>query len=130
MGHLIHGEKTDWIPRARKILGDKEDKNFEPFDRFAQQHLSKGKTLDQLLDEFVALREENLTELRSWDLQDTDLDKQGIHPHLGPVTLRQLISAWTIHDISHLHQVSRVMVKHYAQDVGPFAQYLRILRDE
>ena len=128
LGHLIHGEKTDWIPRARIILSDKTDKNFIPFDRFAQFKDSEGKTTEQLLEEFRILRNQNLEELKSWNLNDQLLNKTGIHPNLGEVTLRQLIATWTIHDVGHLHQLSRVMVKHYAEDVGPWAQYSGILK--
>lgn len=127
IGHLIHGEKTDWIPRAKIILGDNEDKSFIPFDRFAQAELSEGKTIERLLDEFGMLREQNIQELLSWNLQESDLLKTGLHPELGEVTLQQLIATWTIHDLSHLHQVSRVMVKHYKNDIGPWKQYSGIL---
>ena len=130
IGHLIHGEKTDWIPRARIILSKLNDKTFEPFDRFAQEEISKGKTLEMLIDEFTARRTENLKIVKSWNLTKEDLEKTGVHPHLGPVTLKQLIAAWTIHDMSHLHQVSRVVVKYYKNDAGPFAQYIRILKED
>ena len=128
VGHLIHGERTDWIPRARIILSDAEEKVFEPFDRFAQKQVSKGKSMDELIDEFEVLRSENLEQLKSWDLTENDLDKTGTHPGLGTVTLRQLIATWAIHDVNHLNQVSRVMVKHYAEDVGPWAEYLKLLQ--
>lgn len=129
VGHLIHGELTDWIPRAKIILSENEkNKTFEPFDRFAQEKSSKGKTIEELIDEFEKFRKLNLEELNSWNLTEEDLDKTGIHPELGEVTLKQLISTWTIHDIAHLNQISRVIVKDYAEDVGPWAEYLRILR--
>lgn len=126
VGHLIHGENTDWIPRARIIL-NKEDKTFEPFDRFAQKELSKGKTMQHLLDEFESLRKENVKELRSWNLTGEELKMEGRHPELGAVTLQQLIATWTIHDLNHIHQASRVMVKFYKDDVGPWAKYIKIL---
>ncbi len=130
IGHLIHGENTDWIPRAELILSSKEIPTFEPFDRFAQKGISKDKTLDQLLDEFEVLRKQNLIKLKSWDLKNEELDKKGKHPDLGAVTLRQLISTWTIHDIGHLNQLSRVMIKHYKEDVGSWGEYSKILRVE
>ena len=127
IGHLIHGEKTDWIPRSRIILSDQEDKTFVPFDRFAQKELSKGKTMEELIDEFTTLRKANIEELESWNLTEEDLSKTGMHPELGTVTLRQLIAMWTIHDVTHIHQVSRVMVKHYKDDIGPWVAYSGIL---
>ena len=112
VGHLIHGELTDWIPRAEIILSeDRSDKTFEPYDRFAQEKNSKGKTIDFLLEQFEELREFNLVKLKSWNLSATDLLKKGIHPELGEVTLKQLITTWTIHGIGHLNQISRVIVK-------------------
>ncbi len=127
VGHLIQGERTDWITRAKIILRNKDDKTFEPFDRFAQKKLSAGKTIEQLLDEFAQLRNKNIEELNSWNLTEADLEKVGNHPALGTVTLKQLIATWTIHDLSHLHQISRVMVKHYSGEVGPWFQYFSIL---
>lgn len=129
IGHLIHGEKTDWIPRAEIILSNSENKTFEPYDRFAQDQLYSTQTTEELLDEFRFLRSQNLAKLKSWNLQATDLDKQGIHPDLGLVTLKQLISTWTIHDITHLNQVSRAIAKHFAQDVGPWKKYTKLLND-
>ncbi len=130
LGHLIHGEKTDWIPRARIILSDSvSDKTFEPFDRFAQERLYHGKTIEELIEEFEELRERNLDELKSWDLREEQLELRGVHPDLGEVSLRQLLATWTIHDMSHLHQVSRVIVKHYTQDVGPWKAYSRIMKE-
>ena len=127
IGHLIYGEQTDWIPRARIILSDTKDKTFEPYDRFAQDKLFKGVAIDTLLDEFEVIRLKNIEELKSWNLTAQDLDKEGIHPDLGSVTLRELIATWTIHDLGHLNQISRVIVKHYGNDVGPWAKYSRIL---
>lgn len=129
IGHLIHGEKTDWIPRAEIILSNNDDKTFEPYDRFAQEELYSFQTIEELLIEFKTLRKQNIEKLISWNLSENDLDKKGIHPDLGTVTLRQLISTWTIHDIAHLNQVSRVIVKHYAEDVGPWKKYTRLLNE-
>lgn len=128
IGHLIHGEKTDWIPRAEIIL-NKGDKNFEPYDRFAQEKLYSTQTFEELINEFKILRANNLDKLNSWNLTEQDLDKQGIHPDLGVVTLKQLISTWTIHDMIHLNQISRVIVKHYAKDIGPWKKYVRLLNE-
>ncbi len=127
LGHLIHGERTDWIPRARIILEQGADRRFEPFDRFAQQAESAGKSLATLLDEFDALRGENLATLRSWDLGDRELALVGVHPAFGPVTLRQLLAAWVAHDLGHLAQTSRVMAKRHREDVGPWRAFLPIL---
>ena len=127
VGHLIHGEKTDWMPRVAIIMGNTENKTFVPFDRFAQFQDSKGKTLGQLLDEFQNLRKENLHKLKELNLTEEDLDRKGVHPDLGEVSLRQLLSTWTIHDLGHLNQVSRVMVKQYKEEVGPWKAYSRIL---
>ena len=130
VGHLIHGEQTDWIPRAKIILDESiSDKTFEPFDRFAQKELSKGKTMEDLLEEFSSLRNSTLAELKSWNLTQDKLDKKGMHPELGEVTLRQLLATWTVHDLAHINQMSRVMAKHYANDVGPWKKYIRILKD-
>lgn len=127
MGHLIHGEKTDWIPRARIILSEAADKRFEPFDRFAQFENSVGKTLSQLLDEFASLRSDNLKTLKSWNLQETDLDKTGIHPAFGTVTLRQHLATWVTHDFTHISQIARVMAKQYKEEVGPWVKYIGVL---
>jgi DinB superfamily len=127
VGHLIHGERADWIPRARLILAQGTNRRFEPYDRFAQQHESAGKTLAQLLDEFDALRAANVTTLRGWRLTDTELDLQGEHPAFGPVTLRQLLATWVAHDLGHLAQTSRVMAKRYRETVGPWRAYLPVL---
>lgn len=128
IGHLIHGEKTDWIPRMEIILSDKDDKAFEPFDRFAQFEESKGKSLHQLLDEFKNLREKNIEQLRSKNLTDTDMMRTGIHPAFGEVTLAQLLSTWTVHDLNHIAQICRVMAKQYKEEVGPWTAYLGILK--
>jgi uncharacterized damage-inducible protein DinB len=127
LGHLVHGEKTDWIPRMEIILSGRADKTFEPFDRFAQFNESEGKTLAELLDEFKALRQKNVGLLRSKKLTGEDLDETGAHPALGQVTLRQLLATWTVHDLDHVAQISRVMAKQYKEEVGPWTEYLRIL---
>ncbi|MDC8105422.1 DinB family protein [Chryseobacterium sp. PTM-20240506] len=127
IGHLIHGEKTDWMIRAEITLSDGPEKTFTPFDRFAQFEESKGKTLSQLLTEFRDLRKKNLITLQSKNITDEDLDKTGIHPAFGDTTLRQLLSTWVAHDLGHIAQISRVMAKQYKYDVGPWRNYLPIL---
>src|SRR6266550_4307315 len=124
IGHLIHGELTDWIPRAKMILQFGDKKPFEPFDRFAQERDSRGKSLPQLLDDFARLRRENLRELRAMQLSDSDLARPGRHPALGPVTMSQLLAAWAAHDLTHLHQISRVMAHQYREAVGPWSASL------
>jgi len=128
VGHLIHGEKTDWIPRLEIILSNKSDKTFEPFDRFAQFEASKGKRLEELLDEFSALRKKNLEIVRSKNLYPADFSKTGTHPVFGTVTLAQLLATWAVHDLNHLSQISRVMAKHYKYEVGPWIEFLGILK--
>jgi len=128
VGHLIHGEKTDWIPRARIILSDAEDKTFVPFDRFAQLTESQEKTIDELLAEFSSLRRENIQALRSLQIDDTKLTAKGIHPELGEANLKQLLSAWVVHDLGHIYQISRVMAKQYKGEVGPWKAYLKVLK--
>ena len=127
IGHLIHGEKTDWIPRMEIILQHGVNETFTPFDRFAQFKESKGKDLEELLEEFQQLRDRNVQKLRSLKLSEADLQKKGMHPELGVVTLEQLIATWTVHDLGHIHQMTRVMVKLYKDEVGPWKQYLGIL---
>jgi hypothetical protein len=127
LGHLIHGEQADWIPRARIILAGGPDRRFQPFDRFAQFQESRGKTLGELLDRFEHLRRENLAELRGWRLTDAELALTGEHPELGPCTLRQLLSTWVVHDLGHLAQTARVMAKQYREAVGPWRAYLPVL---
>ena len=128
IGHLIEGEKTDWIPRMEIVLSDKPDKTFEPFDRFAQFEISKGKSLKELLEEFKGLRKKNLEHLRSKKLTTKDYEKKGIHPTFGEVTLSQLLSTWTVHDLNHIAQISRVMAKQYKVKVGPWIKFLKILQ--
>ena len=127
VGHLIHGEQTDWIPRARIILEHGEAKPFEPFDRFAQFEKSKGKTVGELLIEFESLRKQNLEALGLMNLTAEKLTLRGTHPRLGQVTLAQLLAAWVVHDLSHIAQAARVMCKQYSEEVGPWKQYLPIL---
>ena len=128
VGHLIHGERTDWMPRARMILENGEARPFDPFDRLAQFKESKGKSLEQLLDEFASLRKENLTALRALNLQPEDFARRGKHPALGVVTLSELLATWAVHDLTHLHQLSRVMAHQYRGAVGPWSAYLGVLK--
>lgn len=128
MGHLIHGEETDWMARLRIILDHGPDRPFNPFDRFAQFNVSQGKSLQDLLNTFAVLRQQNLDALRALSLTEADLDRDGMHPELGPVTLRQLLATWTVHDLGHIAQITRVMAKQYADEVGPWEAYLGVLR--
>jgi uncharacterized damage-inducible protein DinB len=128
VGHLIHGDKTDWLARAEIILSDRNTKRFEPFDRFAQFENSKDKTLDQLLIEFKETSKANIEKLRTLQIADEDLNKTGIHPTFGEVTLRQLLATWVVHDLDHIAQISRVMAKQYKDAVGPWIEFLRILK--
>ncbi len=128
IGHLIHGEKSDWLPRLMIILEHGPAKPFPPFDREAQFRDSQGKSLPALLDEFSEARQESLARLRALDLKPEHLDLQGTHPTLGLVTVRHLIATWTAHDLAHTLQVTRVMAKRYRDDVGPFAQFLSVMR--
>lgn len=128
VGHLIHGERTDWMPRARMILQNGEARPFDPFDRLAQFKESKGRSLEQLLDEFASLRKENLTALRALNLQPEDFARRGKHPALGVVTLSELLATWAVHDLTHLHQLSRVMAHQYRDAVGPWSAYLGVLK--
>jgi hypothetical protein len=127
VGHLIHGERTDWIPRAEWILARGESAPFEPFDREAMFEASKGKSLEDLLSTFATLRAENLARLRGLALTEADLDRRGLHPGLGTVTLRQHLATWAAHDMSHVAQIARVMAKRYGPDAGPWKQYLSVL---
>ena len=128
VGHLIHGERTDWMPRARMILQHGETQTFVPFDRWAQVRESQGKSLAQLLDEFARLRSENLDRLRALNIQPEDLQRRGQHPALGTVTLSQLLATWAAHDLTHLHQISRVMAHQYREAVGPWSKYLGVMQ--
>jgi hypothetical protein len=128
VGHLIHAEHTNWIPRARMILQSGESRAFEPFDRWGQLQTSWGKSLEQLLDEFARAREESLSQLRAMNLRPEDLARQGRHPALGTVTLSQLLGTWAVHDLTHLHQISRVMAHQYRAIVGPQEKFLGVLQ--
>ena len=127
VGHLIHGERTDWIPRARIILDQDAKRRFTPYDRFAQFRESKGKTLANLLDEFETLRGDNLETLASWQLTESQFALEGEHPEFGTVTLRQLLAAWVVHDLGHIAQCARVMAKQYRDAIGPWHAYLPIV---
>jgi len=129
VGHLIDGEETDWMPRARIILARGPEPRFEPYDRFRHWRRNGGRTLASLLDEFRDLRAANLEELRSWQLTAEQLDLTGIHPSLGTVTLRHLLAAWVVHDLGHIAQISRVMAKQYRDEVGPWVPFLPVLTD-
>ena len=128
VGHLIHGERTDWIPRAKMILEFGETRAFERFDRLAQERESEGKSLSQLLDEFGRVRSKSLDDLRAFNLQAEDFDRRGCHPVFGPVTLGQLLATWAAHDLTHLHQISRVMAHQYREAVGPWTVFLGVLQ--
>jgi uncharacterized damage-inducible protein DinB len=128
IGHLIHGERTDWLPRARHILAG-ETRPFEPFDREAQFKESRGQSLGELLATFAELRRENLAALSALNLTADDLSRKGLHPELGEVTLAQLLATWVVHDLDHVGQIARTMAKAYAGEVGPWSAYLSILRD-
>jgi hypothetical protein len=127
LGHLVHGERTDWIPRARIILEHGRARRFDPYDRFAQVHESRGKSVLDLLDELARLRAQNLEVLRGWQLTERELALEGEHPALGRVTLAQLLAAWVVHDLGHLAQTARVMAKQYRDDVGPWRASLPIV---
>jgi hypothetical protein len=127
VGHLIHGEETDWVPRARIILEHGESRPFEPFDRFAQLTRFAGWPLERLLGRFAELRQANLEIVRGWQLTEAQLALPGRHPELGPVDLRQLLATWAVHDLNHIAQIARVMAKRYTQDVGVWREYLSIL---
>jgi len=127
VGHLIHAEQSDWIPRAAMIVQHGESQTFKPFDREAQKEKSLGKSLGNLLDEFTEARAESLTQLRSMNLRPEDLDRRGRHPVFGPVTLGQLLATWAAHDLTHLHQLSRLMAHQYREAVGPWSVFLGVL---
>lgn len=127
IGHLVHCEETNWIPRINIMLSDNEIKKFEPLDRFAQFEKCKGKTTDQLLEDFINVRRSSLSKLERLKISEAQLAKTAIHPELGLVNLSQLISTWVVHDLDHLAQISRVMAKQYKNEVGPWIQYMRVL---
>ena len=128
IGHLIHGERTDWIPRAQHILAG-DPRPFIPFNRTAQFIESGSQTLRELLETFAQLRKENVATLRAMNFVDSDFDRRGLHPELGEVTLRQLLATWVVHDLDHVGQIARTMAKTYANATGPWIEYLSILRD-
>ena len=128
IGHLIHGELTDWIPRARHILAG-ETRPFEAFDRMAQFTDSQAKSLSELLETFASLRRDNVAALVGMNLTEADLERKGMHPELGEVTLRQLLATWVVHDLDHVAQIARTMAKAYGEATGPWTAYLSILRD-
>lgn len=132
IGHLAYGERTDWPARARLILSSRdahasEIPAFQPFDRLGQQRESQGKSLPQLLDDFSSLRSRNLIELQQFNLTPADLELRGLHPAFGPVTLSQLLATWVAHDLTHLHQISRILAGQYRENVGPWSAYLGVL---
>ena len=128
VGHLIHGEKTDWIPRLKIILEHGESKTFEPFDRYAMYEDSKGKTLAELLDTFETLRKENIETLRAIDLTPGKLALRGTHPELGAVTVEQLLATWVVHDLNHIHQIAKCMAYQYKDAVGPWLPFVSVLK--
>jgi hypothetical protein len=128
VGHLIHADETDWIPRAEVILAQGEDRDFPPFDRFGQFEKSRGKTLSELLDEFEAIRNECITTVRTWGLTEEQLELRGVHPEFGEVTLKQLLATWVVHDLTHIRQIATIMAKKYEEAVGPWKAYLSILQ--
>lgn len=128
VGHLIHGERTDWIPRARRIMEYGDTRPFDSFDRLGHVRECQGKTLGELLDEFSRARAESLAHLRAMRLTDADLQRRGLHPALGTVTLSQLLATWAAHDLTHLHQISRVMAHQYREAVGPWSVYLGVMQ--
>ncbi len=127
VGHLVHGEKTDWMPRLEIMMAEGPIQTFEPYDRFAQIEMSKGKTLEELLEMFELLRKENLQTLQSKQITETDLSRKAMHPSLGEITLSNMLSAWVVHDQGHIAQISRVLAKNYKEEVGPWTKYLTIL---
>jgi hypothetical protein len=130
IGHLVHGERADWMPRVRHLLAHGEAVPFPPFDRFAQFEASRNRSLAELLDLFTGLRRRSLEELRGLALTPADLERPGCHPAFGRVTLEQLLATWVVHDLDHLAQISRVMGRQYGEAVGPWQAYLRIVRTE
>ncbi|HKT89311.1 MAG TPA: DinB family protein [Candidatus Sulfotelmatobacter sp.] len=130
IGHLIHGERTDWMPRAKRILEFGDSRAFDPFDRWAQERDSQGRSLSELLDEFARLRTENLAELLAMNLKPQDLAMKGKHPALGVVTMSQLLATWAVHDLTHVHQISRIMAHQYREAVGPWSAFLGVLKCE
>lgn len=129
VGHLIDGEETDWMPRARIILAGGPNPAFQPYDRFRHRTRNAGRDLESLLDEFESLRAANLDLLRSWRLTEEQLARTGVHPMFGPVTMRQLLAGWVVHDLGHVAQIARVMAKQYKEEVGPWLAFMPVLTD-
>lgn len=129
VGHLIDGEETDWMPRARLILEGNPERSFTPYDRFRHYERNRGRALGELLAEFAGLRYRNLAELEGWKLTPVQLAATALHPSLGRVTLQQLLATWVVHDLGHIAQVTRVMAKQYRSEVGPWVAYLPVLTD-
>jgi hypothetical protein len=127
VGHLIQTERTDWMPRVKSVLQFGATRAFDPVDRFAQIIENRGKSLPHLLDEFARLRSQSLDELHALNLRPADFDRLGLHPALGEVTMSNLLAAWTCHDLTHLHQISRIMAHQYRDAVGPWSIYLGVL---
>jgi ferric-dicitrate binding protein FerR (iron transport regulator) len=127
VGHMMHAEITDWMPRVRIILEHGDTRAFEPFDRFGFQHLIAGKRVEELLEEFAELRRRSLEELNALALSDEQLGRRGLHPELGPVTLGNLLATWVLHDLGHIAQITRTMANEYREAVGPWRAYLTIL---
>lgn len=127
VGHLIHGEATDWTARAKTILEFGNTKTFERWNRVAMYEESEGKTMQQLLDEFAVARKANMVWFKGLNLAEADLDKKGMHPVLGEVTLRNLLATWVAHDLTHIAQITRVMAKQYKEEMGPWPEFFRIL---
>jgi hypothetical protein len=128
VGHLIHGDRTDWMQRVKIIMESGEANAFPPFDRLGQKRVIEGKSLANLLDEFARGRAENLAALRAMNLQSEDLDRRGTHPAFGVVTLSELLATWAAHDMTHLHQISRIMAYQYKDAVGPWSKYLGVMQ--
>lgn len=127
VGHMLHGERTDWIQRARIILAQGSERRFAAYDRLAQFEESKGKSLEELLDEFAGVRAANLRTLREWELTEAQLGLEGEHPAFGSVSLRQLLATWVAHDLGHIAQTARVMAKQYRDAIGPWRAYLPVM---
>jgi DinB superfamily len=127
MGHLIDADRVNWMPRARRILESNETRRFDAFDRGGHKRETEGRSFGELLDTFAAIRARNLDELRGWDLAEAEMAREGEHPALGVITLRQLLAAWAAHDLTHLHQISRIMAYQYREAVGPWSKFLGVL---
>lgn len=127
LGHLIHGERTDWIPRLQLILAHGEIRAFEPFDRYAMYEIDRGKTIGELIDTFTGLRNANVATLESMKVSPTHLDKRGMHPELGSVTTQELIATWAVHDLNHIHQITKCLAHQYRENVGPWRRYISFL---